>query len=98
MLSLAEPVPVGDLHRPDPERAARPDDDSRLLRRDSDHVKRLLLTADLDPAALADREMHHSTMLSQHPPFEVDDVTGRLGLGPEPLHQARIIAIGDEAD
>src|SRR5207248_5232745 len=37
-------------------------------------------------------------MPSKDPPFEVDDVPRRLGLGPEPLHQSGVITVRDEAD
>src|SRR3982751_3535615 len=56
-LLLAEPVPIADTHRLDRERAPRPDHDALLLGLDTDNVQRLLLAADFDPAALADREV-----------------------------------------
>ena len=37
-------------------------------------------------------------MAAEHPTVEVDDLARRLGLGAEPLHEARIIAVGHEAD
>ena len=37
-------------------------------------------------------------MAPEHPAVEVDDLARRLGLGPQPLDQPGIIAVGDEAD
>ena len=62
------------------------------------HVERLLLAADLDPAALADGEMDHAAMPADHPAVAIDDLARRLGFGPNALHQPGIIAVGNEAD
>src|SRR4249919_3273814 len=61
-LVLAEPVPVGDTHRLDSERMTRSHDDPGLFRLHPNHIQRLLLAADLDPAPLADRKMDDSTV------------------------------------
>ena len=37
-------------------------------------------------------------VLSENPPLEIDDLPRRLGLRPQPLHQACIVAVGNEAD
>src|SRR6185437_16744505 len=63
-----------------------------------DYVQRLLLAADLDSSALANREMDDAAVATDHPPVHIDNISRRLGLGPKPLHQARIIAIRHEAD
>ena len=42
--------------------------------------------------------MDHARVLADDPPAQVDDLTRRGGLRPEPLDQAGIVAVGDEAD
>jgi hypothetical protein len=70
----------------------------RSLGLDPHHVERLGLAADLQPAALADGEVDDPRMLAEHPPAKVDDLARRLGLGPQPLDQPGIVAVGHEAD
>ena len=67
-LPLAKPVPIGNTHRLDGERAPRPDDDPRPLGLDAHDVERLLLPADLDPAALADGEMDDAAVTTVKQP------------------------------
>src|SRR3954453_17420376 len=97
-LVLADPVPVGDAHRLDRERAARTNDDALLLGLNADDVKRLLLPADFNPAALSDGEVHHAPMPPEHPPVESDDLARSFRLWPNTLDQTGIVAVGDEAD
>ena len=68
-----------------PQGAARPDHDPRLIGLDADDVERLLLTANFDSAPLPNGEMDDAAMPAEHPPDKVDDVAGRLGLGPQPF-------------
>src|SRR3546814_18307626 len=63
-----------------------------------DDVERFGLAADLDSAPLADGEMDQPAMLAALAPCLVDDIARCVRLGPELLHQRRILAIGDEAD
>ena len=42
--------------------------------------------------------MDHAAVASKHRAVEVDDLARRLGLGPQPLDQAGVIAVGHEAD
>src|SRR3546814_17849494 len=63
-----------------------------------DDVERFGLAADLDSAPLADGEMDQPAMLAELAPCLVDDIARCVRLGPELLHQRRLIAIGDEAD
>src|SRR4029079_7173004 len=56
------------------------------------------LTADLDPAALTDREVDDAAMAPEHSAGAVNDFAGRLRLWTEPLHQPRIVAVRNEAD
>ena len=63
-----------------------------------EHVERLGLAADLQPAPLADGEMDQAAMRAQHPPVAIDDLARPRRLGPHLLDDPRIIAVGDEAD
>src|SRR5207248_4892773 len=93
-LVLPNPVPIGDPHRLDRQRAAWADHDPPLARLDAHDVERLLLSADLDSPALTDGEMHHAAVMAEDSAIEVDDVAGRLGLRSQALHQPGIIAVG----
>jgi hypothetical protein len=42
--------------------------------------------------------MHDSAMLAEDSTVEIDDLARRLGLRSKPLHEAGIIAVGNEAD
>src|SRR4051812_12195197 len=97
-LILGEPVPVGDTHRLDRKRSARADHDPRLLRIDPDDVQRFLLATDLDSPPLADGEVDDAAMAAEDPAGEIDDLSRRFRFWTHALHQARIIAIGNEAD
>ena len=70
----------------------------RVVGLDADDVERLGLAADVDAAALADGEVDDAAVLPEHAAVEVNDIAGSRGFGPELLHQAGIIAVGDEAD
>src|SRR4051794_12255901 len=98
LLVFTQPVPVGDAHSLDCQRPPRPDHDPPALGLDSNDVERLLLAADLDPPSLAHREMDDSAMTAERSAIEIDDVAGRFGLRPQPLHETGIIAVRNEAD
>jgi len=97
-LILGQPVQLLDTHRADRQRAPWPDHDPPRLRLDAHDVQRLGHPADLDPAALADGEMDDAAVLPEHLPAQVHDIPGRDGFRSQLLDQARIIAVGDEAD
>src|SRR3546814_270439 len=94
----ADPVDVGQPRRAYRERGLRADHESPRFGFEPDDVERFGLAADLDSAPLADGEMDQPAMLAELAPCLVDDIARCVRLGPELLHQRRIIAIGDEAD
>src|SRR3546814_2888901 len=91
-------VDVGQPRRAYRERGLRADHESPRFGFEPDDVERFGLAADLDSAPLADGEMDQPSMLAELAPCLVDDIARCVRLGPELLHQRRIIAIGDEAD
>ena len=97
-LVIAEPVHPGKPRRADGERALRPDDDALTLRLEPQHIERLRLAADLQPATLAHREMDQAAMRPQHLARAVDDLAGAHGIGADLFDDAGIIAVGHEAD
>src|SRR5207342_1686326 len=70
----------------------------RLLGFDSNDVERLLLSSDLDAAALADGEMDDAAVATKNLAIDVYNLARRLRFGTEPLDEAGIVPIGNEAD
>src|SRR3546814_12293599 len=60
-------------------------------------VKRLGLSADLDPAPLPDRIMDEPLLRAEQAAVDMDDIAPIIGFGAQLLHQRRIIAVGDDA-
>ena len=80
-LTLGEPVDPVDAGRSHRQRAARADHEALRRGLDADHIERLGLPADLDPAALADGEMDHALMRAQHGTVQRDDLARRRRFG-----------------
>ena len=97
-LILAQPVPIGDAHGFYRQCPTRTDDDPRLLGLDSNDVERLLLSSDLDAAALADGEMDDAVVATKNLAIDVYNLARRLRFGTEPLDEAGIVPVGNEAD
>src|SRR4051794_24778812 len=94
----ADPVDIRQPRRFDSERGLWPDHDAPALGLEADDVKRLGRAADLEAAALADGEMDQAAMLTKDAAGLVDDIAAGIGLRPELLDQAGIIAVRNEAD
>src|SRR3546814_1928186 len=65
---------------------------------DANHRNRFRLTADVDSATLAHREVDEPAMAAKHPPLQVDDFAGVIGFRTELPDNGRIIAARYEAD
>src|SRR3546814_8165920 len=93
-----QPVDIGKPCRRDRQRRPWADDHPSLACIDAHHIKRFRLTADVDSATLAHREVDEPAMAAKHPPLQVDDLAGVIGFRTELPDNGRIIAARYEAD
>src|SRR3546814_1280838 len=71
-----QPVDIGKPCRRDRQRRPWADDHPSLACIDAHHIKRFRLTADVDSATLAHREVDEPAMAAKHPPLQVADLAG----------------------
>src|SRR3546814_13705184 len=78
-----QPVDIGKPCRRDRQRRPWADDHPSLACIDAHHIKRFRLTADVDSATLAHREVDEPAMAAKPPPLQVDDLAGVIGRSEE---------------
>src|SRR5262249_5122298 len=88
---IAEPIHMAEAHARLTQRRARRHHHAAALRLEAHDVERLC-AGKAEALALAHREMDDAVVATEDAAFEVDDLAGLCGLGPQFLHHGRIVA------